>query len=108
MKIYDVISELEKLIRENNPGMSLVLHRNMQTHPSVKIMKKFNYTLYLIENKEKKELIKKTFIDKCPSGDIDDVWTKQDIIFVFHILRWMETEEYKRLRNGVQQISDKL
>lgn len=102
MEIYDVIKGLETLIRENNDNVSLVLHRNIQEHPTIKIMKKFNYTLYLIKNKEKIKLIEEQFVDKCPSDKMIETWNKQDIIFVFHILKWMDTEEYKELRNGIQ------
>lgn len=102
MKIYDVVNELEKLLKENNSDISLILHRNMQEHPVMKVMKRFNYTLYLKEGNAKKKIIEEQFVDKCPTGELLEVWEKHDILFVFHILKWMNTEEYKNIRNGVQ------
>lgn len=105
MNIYDIINTLESLIQENNDKVSLVLHRNMKAN-AIPVYKTFSYTLYLIHNKEKKIILQRESSVRCPSEKIEEAWEKEDLSFVFQILKWMNSETYKKLRDGIQQISD--
>lgn len=102
--IYDVIESVSKTLR--NKKTILVLHRSMVPSQVVKAYKLFRYNLYLTEAKNKSLILSKEYRVNCRLDDIEKEWVKQDKKFLDEFMEYILSDEFKEVRNGVQQISD--
>lgn len=98
MELYDIIEELSSLLKEG----TLVLHKNFNIHSKFKAYKKFCYDLYYINNNEKTIVLQFEDTKNVSSNDIEDAWKVCDKLFLKALIKWILSNNYKALIDGVQ------
>lgn len=98
MTIYDIVDTVNEVLNIENT--SLVLHKNIQMHPKVKVYKIFNYNLYLV-GKTTECVLSLSETKNAPSADLNEAWEEMDNAFCKKLLYWLTTDEFKQLQNGI-------
>lgn len=96
--VYDIIEAINSYIKDG----TLVLHRSMKVHPRFKVYKTFCYNLYYVDRLSKDLLFSCEETENSPSEDLKTVWDKCDKLFLKKLVKWMSTDNYKKLiGNGI-------
>lgn len=98
MELYDIIEELSGFLKNG----TLVLHKSFNVHNKFKAYKKFCYDLYYIENNEKTIVLQFEETKNISSNDIEDTWKICDKLFLKVLIKWVLSNNYKALIDGVQ------
>ena len=96
--IYDIIESASKLV-DKEKGI-LVLHRSM-IPGVIKAYKLFRYNLYLTKAKNKTLLLSDEYIVNCRLDDVDKQWVKQDKVFLDEFMKYIVSDKFKELTNGI-------
>lgn len=99
MTIYEIINAANEVLNIKNA--SLILHKNIQMHPKIKVYKIFNYNLYLV-GKDTKCVLSLSDTKNVPSSELNNAWEEMDIAFCKELLNWLTTDDFKQLKNGIQ------
>lgn len=94
IELNDIIEAADSLLKDKS--LTLVLHRNMKTHPKFKVYKIFEYKLYAVNTSDKTKtiLIDKSFTANTPADDIICTWNKYDKEFLPVLIKWFSSEEF--------------
>lgn len=99
MELYDIIEAANKFVHPSRG--TLVLHRSVREHPKFKVYKKYCYYLYLVNGKEKKQLLSYEHTKNSPSEDMLRDWKELDKDFLMQLIPWLSSEFYINLRDGI-------
>lgn len=94
MELYDIIEAASSLLKEG----TLVLHRNMQVHPTFKVYKKFCYDLYKVVDSKKELVFHFEENRNAPADDIIKVWAECDKNYLEWFIKWVSSDEYKAMK----------
>lgn len=93
MILEDVIEAIEKDL-----GSTLVLHKSIKTHPTIKAYKVFSYGLYAIEGNNIMLLSFKVSKNLAIEG-ISEAKDDCDKQFISYLVSWLTSDIYRRLKN---------
>ena len=99
MELYDIIEAASKFVHPTRG--TLVLHRSIKEHPKFKVYKKYCYYLYLVNGKDKEQLLSRECTIHSPADDMLNDWKKLDKEFLLQLIPWLTSEFYTKLRDGV-------
>lgn len=93
MELYDIIESLNRNIKNGR----LILHRGMSVNNTFKVLKVFNYDLYLMKGEERTLINSTSFNVRALSDEIEEMWKKQDKIYLNVLIDWISSNHYKEL-----------
>lgn len=97
--LYDIIEATGKFVHPSRG--TLVLHKSIKAHPKFKVYKKYCYYLYLVNGKEKKQLLSREVTKNSPADNMLDDWKELDKEFLLQFIPWLSSEYYTNLRDGI-------
>lgn len=77
---------------------TLVLHRSMRAHPTIKVYKRFCYNIYLIKGNSKELIWSWEDVKNTPSDEIESTWVTEDFIYLNKLIEWISNEDFKKLK----------
>lgn len=98
---------LETIIRSintliNNDNGVLVLYKEARQHPKFRIYKTVIYKLFLVKDtKNKTKVFTYEHVKKFSELNIEEAITECDMFFLPELLKWLTTNDFKKLCNGV-------
>lgn len=93
MILEDIIEAIGKDL-----GSTLVLHKSVKTHPTIKAYKVFYYGLYAIE--EDKIMLLSFKVNKnLAIENMSEAKDDCDKQFISYLVRWLTSDVYRRLKN---------
>lgn len=99
MELYDIINAVNGIL--DKPNEILVLHRSMKANKVVKVYKKFSYKLFLVKDKDNKELVLSYENEvNCPLDKIDKIWKSEDSKFLEVLIDWI-SKDFNNIRYGI-------
>lgn len=94
MTLEDVVKELSKVYTAED---SLVLHRSYIADSSIKILKRFRYSLISAKPGRIKELYTNLYSATCTGDDLKEVWKDLDKKFLGEIFNWLKNDCGKQM-----------
>lgn len=97
MKLYDLVEATNSIVNKNYG--TLVLYRTVSPNPIVKINKKYSYNLYLVKDKNNKELVlSKNYSFNISLDELDNYWDEADFMFMKDFIYWLTSEGVNKLK----------
>lgn len=97
MSIEDIIDTLSKVI---NKG-TLILHKSLSINQKFKAYKTFCYDLYYRNDNKSTLVLSYNDTKNVSSNDIDEAWKVYDKIYLEILIKWILTDEYKKVLDGI-------
>lgn len=94
MTLEEVIQELSKVYSAKD---ELVIHRSMESHPSVKFLKKFKYSLFSTSINPPKQLFVTEYSEGCCIEDLKDKFKELDKRFLGELFKWLKDDTGKQI-----------
>lgn len=106
MKIEDVIEGLNRHIERVREDLGikakghLVLHKSIETHPTIKIFKHYKYDVFFVNDKHKEIVINTSYKGRLANAEIESIEHKLDIQLSTLMFEWIGSDTYKEVLKG--------
>lgn len=106
MKAEDIIEGLNRHIEQKRKELNinvrgfLVLQKTIETLPTFKVYKQYNYTVWLILNRKKYRAFTINDVTRVINGKEDDEIFIMNVLLSTKLFNWVGTESYNRFIRG--------
>lgn len=98
MTLEDIINATSVQLKDT----TLILHKRVVPHQSVKILKTFIYDLYAVKNNVKNCIMTFSYTMKAASEELNIAWEESNKQFLEVFIDWIITSESFKELYGVQ------